>query len=131
MSYRLKGSALRLFVGWSRDSLFDQRPVKRSRSPKSEAICHIPCFHIIKVPFMGTSSLSWAYLPFHGRSIFLFMGGAYSFSWAAHLPFCGHIFPFMGTSSLSSAHLPLRGRIFSFTLFSSFIFSKSQHVRAD
>ena len=117
MGYRLKGSALRLFVGWSRDSLFDQNPVKRSRNPKSEAICHIPCFHTIKVPFMGTSSLSWAYLPFHGR-IFPFMDGAYSFSWAGHIPFHGR-FPFMGTSSLLWAHLPFHRHIFPFVAASS------------
>ena len=41
MSYRQKGSALRLYVGWTFYSLFDQSPVTRSRNPKSEAICHI------------------------------------------------------------------------------------------
>ena len=41
MSYRQKGSALRLYVGWTFYSLFDQSPVKRSRNTKSEAICHI------------------------------------------------------------------------------------------
>ena len=56
MSYRQKGSALRFYVGWTFYSLFDQSPVKRSRNTKSEAICHIhpyamirmPCFHIMK-----------------------------------------------------------------------------------
>ena len=37
MSYRQKGSALRLYVGWTFYSLFDQSPVKRSRNTKSEA----------------------------------------------------------------------------------------------
>ena len=41
LSYRQKGSALRLYVGWTLNSLFDQSPVKRSRNTKSEAIFHI------------------------------------------------------------------------------------------
>ena len=66
-SSSLCGVVLRLII-WS-------SPVKGSRNPKREAICHMPytCFHMIKVPFMGTFSPSWVHLPFHGH-IFPFHG---------------------------------------------------------
>ena len=55
-----RGKKVQLFfyVGWSCDSFFDQSPVKRSRNPKSEAICPAPCFPWLKSP-------SWAHLPLH------------------------------------------------------------------
>ena len=86
---------LELFVfmwgGLATHYLIQDLCIKRSRNPKSEAIyaryIQIPCFHMINVPFMGTSSPSWAHLPLPGH-IFSFHG---------------HIFPFIGTSSLSWA----------------------------